>query len=191
MNRHCLSVCLSMWCAASNHARNVTSKTTSKCPWTSYADEYADFIVCLSMWRMQLQSMRETGLLPQAGSEEERAVLHQRPGDTAGRLAAVDDVLDPKLVSKTKFHCLLKTFKKDGEEQRTRATLPPLQMPRGKAARNSVSEISGSQGMNTTQTGETASTRAVGLVEPGETASVLGSRTGTHGWSDDTGTRKT
>ncbi len=60
--------------------------------------------------------MRETGLLPQAGSEEERAVLQQRPGDTAGaRSVPVEDVLDPKMVSKTKFHSLLKNFKKDEE----------------------------------------------------------------------------
>jgi hypothetical protein len=141
---------------------------------------------------MQLKSMRDTGLLPQAGSEEERAVLQPRAGDAAGaKSVAVEDVLDPKMVSKTKFHSLLKTFKQDGEEPPTRPTLPPLQNQHGVADRNIVTTFSDSQGMrrgallpgvlNTTQTGRTASTHPVGMLESSGTASVLGSRTGTQG----------
>jgi hypothetical protein len=71
---------------------------------------------------VQLKAMRESGLLPQVGSEEERAALQGKAhNDAASKAVAVEDVIDPKLVSKAKFKHALRAFGKEEPGPKTPA----------------------------------------------------------------------
>ncbi len=74
--------------------------------------KYTDILV-----HAQLQAMRQSGLLPQAGSEQEKAMLHHKANDdTVSKAVPVEDVISSKLVSKARFKNAMRAFEKDVPE---------------------------------------------------------------------------
>jgi hypothetical protein len=55
--------------------------------------------------------MRQSGILPAADSEEAKRAQIDKPLDYAVSPVTVEDVIDPKIVSKTKFKRNLRVFK--------------------------------------------------------------------------------